>query len=142
MKCAPELSGTCGREMKFPRQYADDDARGVVEYDGLTQDIGLPAVTFLPRGVTEHHGAGRGGQIFSGIEVSSKKRDNAERAKESVADASGAHRLRSSRRAKEESASVVNIERIKDRVALLPIQVIEIGKVALREHFDALEHAR
>jgi hypothetical protein len=46
MKCRPEVNGSGRREMKFPRQYADDHVRNTVEQDGLTEDVGVSA-TFI-----------------------------------------------------------------------------------------------
>ena len=94
MKGRPEFSGLRGREVKVPRQHADDDVGDAVEDDGLAEHVHVSGVPLLPGGIAQQHGVRRSRQIFAGTKITAELRRHAERAKEPVADASAADWLR------------------------------------------------
>jgi hypothetical protein len=100
---SPEFGGLGGGEVEVSGQHSDDGVRIPVEHHGLADHIRALAVTRLPGGVTEDHGARGGGLVFPGSKVAPQDGSDPQRAKESGTHARPRRQLRSRGRGQHES---------------------------------------
>ncbi len=134
VKRRPELGRLHRGEVKLPRQHSDDDCGIAIQDDRLAEDVLASSVPCLPRAVAEQDRAGRG---RAGLRRRWKSRPSTGvtprvRKKPSLTRAPVAAWA---------PASVLSLtplepkrpERAQDLVELLPVEVVGIGEVALRE---------
>ena len=85
----------------------------------------------------QDHGLGRARYAVIGAEVTSQSGDNTQGVKKSIAHLSAGGRFGAGGGAYQKTAGGNDIERSEDGVELLPIEVIQIGKVGARNHRSA-----
>ena len=141
VKRRPELGRLGGGKVELPRQHSDDDGGIAAEDDRLAQDVRAAPVPRLPRTVAEQDGAGRLEQVLAVMEVASEHRRDAEGAEEAIAHPGPGRGLGARLGAQPEARLAEHLERAQDLVELLPVEVVGIGKVALRKQRDGLEDA-
>lgn len=137
----PEV-GWLGRgEVKRGREHTDDRIRSAVEGNRLAQNVPASAVLFLPGGIAQHHGSGSARQLLVITKVAAKRGSDAESAEEASGYARALCGLRTARRVQDETGVAISVERSENGVELLPVDVVEIGKIAERKEGNAFEDA-
>ena len=112
-----------------------------VERHRLAEDAGTAAVTRLPRGVTQEHRSRRRGQVLSRTKVAPENRRDSERPEEIVADAGAGDALGAVWRGQGQARLLVRGERVERLVETLPVAIVGVRQVRLREHLDRLVDA-
>ena len=137
---SPELYISSESELETLRQHSDDGIGNAAEGDGFAGDIFSSAKPFLPRGVAQDHGSGSTRQILASIEIAPENRSNPQNMKKTIAHAEPGHRFCSGGRAQKVAASRVDLQRTEYMVELLPIEIVGIRKVGMRNHGGTLRH--
>ena len=119
--------------MKLARQHTDDGPCGAIQRDHPSQDVCFPAASLLPCGVAQDDGARPTRQIFARVEIASQDRCDAERAKESVADARALPGLRTFGGRLNKTGVLEYVQREEGPVHLLPVEVVGVRQIAVFE---------
>ena len=99
------------------------------------------AEPFLPRGVAQDHGIGRGRQILASVEIAAEQWSDSQSTKKPVAYPCSLHRFRACGGAQHVAASREDVHRAENLVEPLPVEIVGIRKVGARKQRAALQHA-
>src|SRR5215472_16754148 len=139
-QCGPELGVALRSELEALRQYSNDRVGQAAQRDSLTGDVFPSSKTSLPGGVAQNRGLRSCKLIFSFVKISAKNRSNSQGSKEASAHAKSFDWHASGFSAKQIPRLVVGVERTEDLVEPFPIQIVQVGKIAAREHCGAFRH--
>src|SRR5262249_428244 len=134
MKRGPKLGGFNRSKVKPSRQHARDRIRFIVQRHNLADYIFLCAVTVLTCFVSQQERPRCSRQVFAVIEIAAEYRRDAKRSKKTVAYSSAPNDLRASRSSQDMSGALIYVQRAEHVVEPLPIEVIQIRKIASREN--------
>src|SRR5579864_3733904 len=132
MKREPYIRITDRSKMKISRKHADNGCRLVVNVERLADNI-FTAKMPLPPAIAEHRYAGRGGQVFTGAEVTAHNRLHSNGLEEIVRRHSRRQQFRSACAAQQHLVLSVPGQSVKDLLLLTPVKKVRIRSLKLRE---------
>ncbi len=128
--------------MEALRQYTNDGHRLPIQIYRLAENILESAISLLPRAVAEQSYAWRRLRVFVRMKVTPQHRRHAQCLKEPRAYAGPVHRLIPFRRLHHEAEWSKHLQRTERLIGLLPIEIVEVGKMKPRPQRRALVKLR